>query len=136
MNSVISKPTPVSRWNPEHELNAIQFQALLDNEIAGIVVDNFLEPLDCLRLVSTLRDFGLKTYEYDFDDTGVPPAAHLFEPHYLYELKSPGEYWPKVEESYALYDQLVEQAGIDPVRKLMATLGDKTGRSVLLRPCA
>jgi hypothetical protein len=129
MNISCSYPSPLL-WESADELNPNNFQALLDNKIAGIKVDNLLSAEECFRLIPVLRDFGLRLYEYEFEAEGLPPAAHLFEPHYLYELKSPEEYWPHALQSYALYDQLVQCAEVDPVRRLMEILRRAASRTV------
>lgn len=117
-------------WQGLYPLTSDTIQALFNSEIAGVGVDHFLAEADCSRLVQTLRSLGLKQYTYHFDQTEAPPAAHLFETHYLYENQTPQDYFPQAEQSFLLYKQLVDQSGVDPVHILMDTLQQVTGRSV------
>lgn len=120
----MQKPT---KWQQGASLSSQGLAQVFDNEAAFIKVENFLSKAECQKLIKALRHLGLKQYEYHFAHDEAPPAACLFETHYLYEQKTPEEYFPKAKASLELYQQLVQAAGFDPVKKVQDLLSSYLG---------
>jgi hypothetical protein len=111
-------------WKAQQAQNTQQ--GLLDlfaNRCAYLAVENFLSASECQALIQALRAEGLRQYEYNFDHHDAPPAASLFETHYLYEQKRPEDYFLKAQASIAKYRRMVEKLGFDPVNKVLTYLG-------------
>jgi 2OG-Fe(II) oxygenase superfamily len=111
-----------SKWQRGAPLSSQGLTQVFDNKAAYIKVANFLSEHECQKLIQALREMGLKQYAYNFAENEAPPAAHLFDTHYLYEQKTPEEYFPKAKASIAEYQQLVIKAGFDPVIKVIELL--------------
>lgn len=106
------------------------FFDLFANQVGYIAVDNFLTPTECQALSDTLIRMGLHQYNYNFDIDSAPPAAHLFETHYLYEEKTPAEYFPAAANSIAEYKKLCATAKVDPAAKMAAFLAQHLQQEV------
>lgn len=103
-------------------VNKQGFLDLFANQVAYIAVDNFLTTAECQALSNVLIGMGLQQYNYNFAVDTAPPAAHVFETHYLYEQKTPTEYFTAAAHSITAYQQLCTTAQLDPVNKMSAFL--------------
>ncbi len=109
------------KWQPRPATVSGQaFWDLFDNTIPYIQIDDFLTPAESAKLCEVIASKGLGQYQYNFDLSDAPVAHHLFETHYLYENKTPEEYFPVAEKSIQEYAAFCQQAGFDPVKKMMA----------------
>jgi hypothetical protein len=101
------------------------FLDLFANRCGYIEIENFLSPVQCQAVIQELRNLGLKQFEYHFNIDDAPPAASLFETHYLYENKKPEDYFPKAQASIVMYQAMVKRLGYDPVQKVLSYLSQQ-----------
>lgn len=102
---------------------------LFDNRFAAIRVRNFLTPQQNQKIVDGIRTRGLITYNYQHA-TDVPQAQHLFDTHYLYEEKTPEEYFPAAAQIIANYRLFCEEIGFDPALLFADYIQRLTGNPV------
>jgi len=105
---------------------------LFDNKIPYIAVKNFLSLSECHLLISAILKLGLGGYNYHFDINTAPPAQHLFETHYLYENKTPEEYFSAAEKSIKEYKQLCDEIKLYPDKKMMSLLAEHLQKPVVI----
>jgi hypothetical protein len=105
---------------------------LFNNRIPYLAVKNFLSLSECNLLVSAITKLGLGGYDYNFDVSDAPPAQHLFETHYLYEDKTPEEYFPAAEKSIHEYQKLCNEIKLYPDKKMMDLLSQHCQKPVTI----
>ncbi len=89
------------------------FHDLFDNKISSIIIENFLTPTECEKICQEILAIGLSPFDYDFHDEATD-AYRVFDSHYLYEQKTPEEYFPKAAESNLKYQVFCEKLGFNP----------------------
>lgn len=114
------------------KLDKQSFYDLFANKIPYIAIDNFIAAEQCQRLIQAIRNLGLEQYDYNFEINDAPPANHLFETHYLYEQKTPEEYFPKALESIQQYQSLCKQIHFDPILQLQNWMRDHCQQAVTI----
>lgn len=124
----IKLTSALSSWQQGAPISTRGLTQVFDNQAAYVKVENFLSADECQKLTAGLRTLGLQQYAYNFEHNEAPPAACLFETHYLYEQKTPAEYFPKAQASIELYQQLVNIAGLDPAKKFIDLLAHYLGK--------
>lgn len=105
---------------------------LFENKIPYVEVKNFLNISECNILVSAITKLGLGGYNYNFDPNIAPPAQHLFETHYLYEDKTPEEYFSAAEGSIQEYKKLCDETKLYPDKKMMDLLEQHLQKEVVV----
>jgi hypothetical protein len=120
-------------WKQQQGIaNKQGFFDLFANQIAYIAVDNFLNIAEIEALKNGLIKAGLQQYSYNFAVDKAPPAAHLFETHYLYEQKTPSEYFSAAAKSIAEYQNLCQLTGFDPALKMSTFLSEHLQKTVTI----
>jgi len=118
----MSWTTPISSLIPQN------FHELFQNQFSALIIPNFLTPEECQRAATEIQALGLGKPDYAFDPDNVPPSRKLFDSHYLYEQKTPDEYFPKAVAATEIYHAYCKKLGFNPalrVRDYLSTQLEK-----------
>ena len=117
-------------WNHIVRTPSLQdFYDLFDDKFSCILIKDFLNEAECRDVCKAIEGIGLHLYDYQ-TDAEVPKARHIFDTHYLYEEKSPEEYFSKAKKTNDLYGKFCLDIGFDPTLKVRNYLKDQLKRDV------
>lgn len=120
----MSWTTPISAPTPQN------FHELFQNQFSYIVIQDFLTPAECALAASEIGKLGLKRPDYAFDLDNVPASQLLFDSHYLFEQKTPEEYFPKAAATIASYQTFCQKLGFDPALRVRDYVSQQLGAPV------
>lgn len=115
--------------NPVYQANEKILLDLFHNKISSIILENFISQKKCLEIKEGIQQIGLKHYNYQYN-TDVPEAKHIFDTHYLYEQKTPDDYFPKAEKTNQLYREFCDNINFDPFLNVKEFLSKNWAQSV------
>lgn len=102
---------------------------LFDNKMSAIIVEDFINSVDCQKIQEGLQHIGLKHYNYQYN-IDVPQAKHIFDTHYLYEQQKPEDYFPKAKETNQLYREFCNNIKFDPFFEVKELLSKNWAKPV------
>ena len=107
---------------------------IFENRYAYLEVQDFISVSECERLLKGLKKVGFQQFNYNFDHSNAPPAAHVFTQHYLFENLPEdvgvATYFPEADKSISLYKNLVQSSGYDPAEMFFKFIESHWGESV------
>ena len=109
----------------EAVLSTKALEAVFDNRIPAIRIQNFATDDECNRFVDALRSVPVGQYELDPSDPKIRMIGHP-----LYEsqgCKDRAEYFAKARESRQVYKAIAHEAGFDPVARFQECLQTRCG---------
>jgi hypothetical protein len=107
-------------WRNHHEpgLTRESLEALFNNEIPCIRIENFATPAECTAFVAAMDAVGLnKEYQVASPSVRALPK-YIGVPQFEYRKKSKAAYFAAVEDAYADQEKVYAHCGFDPVARL------------------
>lgn len=112
--------------NELFELNETNFDRLVNFQIPGIIVENFMPPEVCETISQRLRERSFQNYSHLKDI----PVHQLGLCHNQYAQDDKGVYFGKKAEAQKAIDAIYDGLGVNPVEMVINALATRANRRV------